>query len=198
MHIPPHFSVSLTQVGGADSLNCTRFPPVQSVPTVMTAFRNALFLPLFGLVLALSHATLAHAGLGRPLSDAAQDGKPVAQVQRFSAQAAVGTTAGSAAVNAQTVQTPQGVTVTEYANASGTVFAITWKGPFKPDLQQLLGSYFAPYIAAANAQTQQLNLSMVKGSDIVVHSAGRMRGFLGVAWVPTLVPTGFDPSQLQP
>jgi hypothetical protein len=164
----------------------------------MTAFRNALFLTLFGLVLALSYATAAHAGLGRPLSDAAQDGKPVAQVQRFSAQAAVGTTAGSAVVNAQTVQTPQGVTVTEYANAAGVVFAVTWKGPFKPDLQQLLGSYFSPYVDAAKTQTQQLNLSLVTGSDIVVHSAGRMRGFLGVAWVPTLVPAGFDPSRLQP
>ena len=92
----------------------------------------------------------------------------------------------------------QGVTVTEYANAGGVVFAVTWKGPFKPDLQQLLGSYFSPYVDAAKTQTQQLNLSLVTGSDIVVHSAGRMRGFIGVAWVPSLVPAGFDPSTLQP
>ncbi|MGC8507202.1 MAG: DUF2844 domain-containing protein [Thiomonas sp.] len=163
----------------------------------MTSFRSQLFLLPIGLLLALLGAS-AQAGLGRPLSDAAQDGQPVAQVQRYAAQAASGATATTASVQTQTVQTAQGVTVTEYANAAGTVFAITWKGPFKPDLQQLLGSYFAPYIQAANTQTQQLNLSMVQGQNIVVHSAGRMRGFLGVAWVPTLVPAGFDPSRLQP
>lgn len=157
-----------------------------------------LALPL-GFALALASVS-AQAGLGRPLLDAAQDGKPVAQVQRFSAQAVSGaaSAAAASAVTQQTVLTPQGVTVTEYANAQGTVFALTWKGPFKPDLQQLLGSYFAPYLKAANAQTQQLNLSMVKTGDIVVNVAGRMRGFVGVAWVPTLVPAGFDPSKLQP
>ena len=163
----------------------------------MSASRSFLLTPIIGLLCALSGVS-AHAGLGRPLSEAANDGKPIAQVQRFSAQFTPGSTASADTVTSQAVQTPQGVTVTEYANAAGTVFAITWKGPFKPDLQQLLGSYFAPYINAANAQTQQLNLSMVKGSNIVVHSAGRMRGFFGVAWVPSLVPAGFDPSKLQP
>jgi hypothetical protein len=142
-------------------------------------------------------AAAAHAGLGQPLSEAARDGQPVSQVQRVVAQAAAGA-AAAAGVQAQTVQTAQGVTVTEYANAAGTVFAITWKGPFKPDLQQLLGAYFAPYLRAAKAQTPQLNLSQVRGEDIVVHSAGRMRGFFGVAWVPSLVPAGFDPARLQP
>jgi len=163
----------------------------------MSVPRSLLLTPLIGLLCALSGVS-AQAGLGRPLSEAANDGKPIAQVQRFSAQATPGGTASADTVTSQAVQTPQGVTVTEYANAAGTVFAITWKGPFKPDLQQLLGSYFAPYISAANTQTQQLNLSMVKGSNIVVHSAGRMRGFFGVAWVPSLVPAGFEPSKLQP
>lgn len=163
----------------------------------MTASRSPLFLPLIGFFLTLSSAT-AHAGLGHPLSEAAHDGHPVGQVQRFSAQAAAGTSAGTSAVQSQTVQTPQGITVTEYADAAGTVFALTWKGPFKPDLHQLLGTYFAPFLQAAQTQTQQLNVSMVQGSDIIVHSAGRMRGFVGVAWVPSLVPAGFDPRALQP
>ena len=165
----------------------------------MAAARPRLLSSLLGLTLALSSLS-AQAGLGRPLSEAAQDGHPVSQVQRVAAQATSGSVAASnaSAVQSQTVQTPQGVTVTEYANAAGTVFAITWKGPFKPNLHQLLGSYFAPYVHAAQTQTQQLNVSLVAGSDIVVHSAGRMRGFLGVAWVPSLVPAGFDPSSLQP
>ncbi|MGE0071487.1 MAG: DUF2844 domain-containing protein [Thiomonas sp.] len=164
----------------------------------MTSF---LRLPARAAVACLILAALganAHAGLGRPLADAAKDGTLLTQAPRLAAQAAAGNATAAAAVQAQTVQTPQGTTVTEYANAAGTVFAITWKGPFKPDLQQLLGSYFAPYVQAANAQPQQLNLSLVKGSDIVVHSGGRMRGFFGVAWVPSLLPPGFDPATLQP
>lgn len=140
----------------------------------------------------------AHAGLGRPLSDAARDGTPVVQAQRQAAQAASTAGAAAATVRSQTIETPQGATVTEYADAGGTVFAITWKGPFKPDLQQLLGDYFGPYLQAAEVQPQQLNQSRVHGADVVVHSAGRMRAFVGVAWVPSRVPAGFDPSTLQP
>src|SRR6185437_2719268 len=33
--------------------------------------------------------------------------------------------------------------VNEYANRAGQVFAITWHGPLPPNLQQLLGTYFA-------------------------------------------------------
>lgn len=139
----------------------------------------------------------AHAGLGRALADASQDGKVVAGAQRFAAQSASAAT-GAAAVQTQTVETAQGATVTEYANAAGTVFAITWKGPFKPDLQQLLGGYFGGYVQAARSVLPQPGQSRVSGSDIVVRSAGRMRGFVGAAWVPSLVPTGFDPSTLQP
>lgn len=164
----------------------------------MPVFLRRHLVALAGFAFALCSGS-AHAGLGQALSQASRDGQPVTQVQRYTAKAASGAAASStSAVQSQTVQTLQGVTVTEYANAAGTVFAITWKGPFKPDLQQLLGSYFAPYVSAAQKQTQQLNLSLVQGSDIVVHSAGRMRGFLGVAWVPSLVPAGFDPSTLQP
>jgi len=155
-----------------------------------------LFVPPLALILALCGAQ-AQAGLGKPLSAAQQDGKPVGQVQRFIAKA--GTDAGSAAaVTTQTVQTAQGVLVTEYANAAGTVFAITWKGPLKPDLQQLLGRYFAPYLQAAKVQPQQLNHSVVDSGDVVVHVVGRMRSFFGVAWVPALVPAGFDPARLSP
>ena len=32
--------------------------------------------------------------------------------------------------------------IKEYTNAKGVVFAVTWRGPFKPDLHQLLGDYF--------------------------------------------------------
>ena len=145
----------------------------------------------------------AYAGLGRAISEAARDGTLVAQPMRQALQATAGAASAAAAattvtVQTQTVQTAEGVTVIEYANAGGTVFALTWRGPFLPDFSQLFGQYFAPFKAAPRDVQGGLNLSRVSGSDIVVHSAGRMRGFVGVAWVPSLVPAGFDPAQLQP
>ena len=162
----------------------------------MTLSSNLRRLGLAGLAAALIGPP-AHAGLGRGLSDAARDGKPVGGVDRLAAQA-VSAAGRATGVRTQAVETTQGVTVTEYANLQGTVFAITWRGPFKPDLQQLLGDYFGDYLKAAQGAVPQPNQSRVHGSDIVVRSAGRMRGFVGVAWVPSLVPAGFDPSTLQP
>lgn len=183
--------------GSLDSFLCSNFSvlPLRVVAMVFRLFCRVLSLAALGGALI---GAPAHAGLGRPLSAVAQDGTPVVQAQRQAAQAASAAGAAAATVRSQTIETPQGATVTEYADAAGTVFAITWKGPFKPDLQQLLGDYFGPYLQAARAQPQQLNQSRVHGADIVVHSAGRMRAFVGVAWVPSLVPAGFDPSTLQP
>src|SRR6185369_15713416 len=36
-----------------------------------------------------------------------------------------------------------GVVVDEYVDAAGKVFALSWSGPFKPNLQRLLGRHFA-------------------------------------------------------
>jgi Protein of unknown function (DUF2844) len=49
------------------------------------------------------------------------------------------------------IQTPTGVAIKEYASPVGQVFAVTWKGPFHPDLRQLLGPYFDEYVQARNA-----------------------------------------------
>ena len=140
----------------------------------------------------------AQAGLGRPLSAASEDGTVAAPAQRLAARAKSSAAQAAAAIQSQTVQTPRGVTVTEYADAAGTVFAVTWRGPFKPDLQQLLGAYFQPYVGGRSRAGAGLTTSSVHGQDIVVHSNGRMRNFYGVAWVPSLVPAGFDVSGLQP
>jgi Protein of unknown function (DUF2844) len=43
------------------------------------------------------------------------------------------------------LQTLGGTLVREYAAASGVVFAVTWQGPFLPDMQQTLGTYFKSY-----------------------------------------------------
>lgn len=150
----------------------------------------------------LGLAAPAQARLGGPLADVAKEGTPLPQTLRQTLRAiAAGASApagGAVGVQTETVQTDTGVIVTEYANAAGTVFALTWRGPVMPDLQQFFGDYFAQFRAAPPAAAPSLNARSVHAPDLRVRIGGHMRAFFGVAWVPSLVPAGFDPARLQP
>jgi hypothetical protein len=37
---------------------------------------------------------------------------------------------------------PNGAVVSEYVSPEGKVFGISWRAPFMPNMEQLLGSYF--------------------------------------------------------
>ena len=91
--------------------------------------------------------------------------------------------------------------VNEYATRSGQVFAITWHGPAPPNLQLLLGAYFERFRSAA-AAAHQANPGIhrvftLTQPDLVIRSAGRLRAFGGMAYLPALVPAGVSVDQLQ-
>jgi hypothetical protein len=90
------------------------------------------------------------------------------------------------------IQNSVGVTVREYVSAGGKVFAVAWNGPLLPDFRQTLGKYFADYSAAGNSSHVGHRHMTVEGSDLVVHSNGRMRAFYGSAYVPSLLPPNFS------
>ena len=97
------------------------------------------------------------------------------------------------------LQSPAGTVVTEYLSSSGTVFAVTWHGPFMPDMQQILGSYFQQYSSALSSQSRQyghhpLN---IKQQGLVVQTSGHMRAHWGRVYVPALLPEGVTEEQLQ-
>jgi hypothetical protein len=87
----------------------------------------------------------------------------------------------------------------EYLSRTGKVFAVTWKGPLPPDLSQLFGSYFDSYRTAVIAQSHPGGHRRVSVAqpDLVVQSVGRLRAFMGKAYVPSLVPAGVDVTELQ-
>jgi hypothetical protein len=95
------------------------------------------------------------------------------------------------------LQTANGTTVRELVSAAGVVFAVTWKGPFLPDLRQTLGTYFPSYEAAPRTGNSGHSHFTVQGSDLVVLSRGHLRAYSGLAYVPSLVPTGLPIDQLQ-
>jgi hypothetical protein len=101
----------------------------------------------------------------------------------------------SALYTVHEMQTPAGTTVREFANADGIVFAVSWKGPFQPDLRQALGTYFDEYKTAPRARRYGHSHDIVEQPGLVVHSTGHMRSFAGIAYVPQLIPAGMALSQ---
>lgn len=86
------------------------------------------------------------------------------------------------------IQTSSGTLIKEYISPQGQVFAVSWHGPFMPDLQQVLGSYFAEYSAAASNKRGGRGSLLVKQPGLVVRSGGHMRSFSGQAYIPKMVP----------
>lgn len=85
-----------------------------------------------------------------------------------------------------------GTTVTEYATVDGVVFAVQWRGPVLPELDSLLGAYFATFrekAQQARAAGRRGSPMVVTTDALVVNSTGRMRNFAGWAYAPGLVPS---------
>jgi hypothetical protein len=105
-------------------------------------------------------------------------------------------TAGDYSV--QTLTLPNQGVVKEFVRGDGTVFAIAWRSPGRPDLRQLLGAHFETLQADnLRAEGPRLRRPMsVNRSDLVVHSAGHSGAFFGLAYMPRLAPAGFSVSEL--
>jgi Protein of unknown function (DUF2844) len=92
------------------------------------------------------------------------------------------------------ITTSGGTVIHEYMTLQGKIFAVTWYGPFPPNLQQLFGSYYQQFQGAAPAATHfhgstHRMLSIVE-RDLVIREFARMRSYRGKAFVPSLIPAG--------
>lgn len=98
------------------------------------------------------------------------------------------------------IQASTGVAVKEYVSSAGKVFAVTWQGPFHPDLRQLLGAYFDQFSEAETAQRAQRRGRgplLIQQTGLVVQISGHMRSFLGKAYVPQMLPAGVHAEDLR-
>lgn len=91
---------------------------------------------------------------------------------------------------------PDGTRIDEFSGADGTVFAVRWQGPVKPDLQALLGPRFQAFLARAQ-RPRGPGAMQVAAQDFIVSSGGHMGAFQGAAWMPSRLPAGFDPASTQ-
>jgi hypothetical protein len=87
--------------------------------------------------------------------------------------------------------------VHEFVDAGGTVFAVSWSGPFKADLQQLLGRHFDAVAQHRGQHRGDRSHARMDDGDLVVVSSGHMGAFQGRAWLRSRLPDGFDPQEME-
>jgi hypothetical protein len=114
------------------------------------------------------------------------------QADQVKMQGSLRTTSASS-YNVHEIQASTGVSVKEFVSSTGKVFAVTWQGPFHPDLRQVLGTYFEEYAQAV--QTQRASHRgrgplLIQQPGLVVQISGHMRAFVGKAYVPQMMPAG--------
>jgi hypothetical protein len=111
----------------------------------------------------------------------------------FPAQSSVVST-GAASYTLVQHQLESGTLVQEFVDGSGKVFAVSWSGPFLPDLKELLGAYFDAMAAQGRAQGRAAQRSRLtlRTPEVVIVSSGHMGALEGRAWLPSRLPPGFD------
>jgi hypothetical protein len=153
--------------------------------------RNRIFVVLAFLWQAAPAAGLT-AGLGESAPSLPSDRKVVhSALQNSSADSS------ASQYTLYTVTTDGGTSVNEYASPQGTIFAVTWRGPMPPNLQQLFGTYYAQYQVAVAAAAASDSASQgdhrhqnLSNDDLVVTATARQRYYRGRAFVRSLVPSG--------
>lgn len=152
-------------------------------------FVAPLISPLIGTFIGaglLCYSVGAAAALGGPVSTIATEQVRIKATLRTQNIA----NTGNVNYSVHELTTEIGTVIREYADASGTVFAVTWQGPTKPDLDLLLGQYFQTFLAApAQPGTGP---KFINQPGLVVFSGGHPRAFAGRAYLPGLIPTGVD------
>jgi hypothetical protein len=149
----------------------------------------------------LATATIAVAVLAAPafavLGGSASSVSADAAHMKAAAQVRV---APNGAYSVHEMQSPQKVTVREFVSPDGRVFGIAWQGPLIPSMQQLLGTYFQQYSAAAkeakskHAGRRPLN---IRKAGLVVQNGGIMRSYFGRAYVPDMLPQGVTAEEIR-
>ncbi len=145
-------------------------------------------------------AAVVAAGLGAAVPAQAFLGGAYASISADRAHMAARLQTTAAATHTlHTLTLANGGIVREFSRADGAVFAVTWRGPGRPDLRQLLGDKF-PVMQADNAprpgRVRRLP-PMVNRPDFQVLTGGHPGAFWGVAFLPQNAPAGFSPSELR-
>jgi Protein of unknown function (DUF2844) len=90
-----------------------------------------------------------------------------------------------------------GIAVREYVLPNNVVFAVTWQGPVRPDMNALLGSYFPNFVSAGEERLRGTGTLIQRNGELQIESAGRPGHFFGTASLPRLMPADLRANNLQ-
>jgi hypothetical protein len=130
----------------------------------------------FGAVLSFVLCNTATAGLGGHQDALVIDGPNTVSVS---------STTQLPGASLHTQRLADGVTLRQYVNPAGQVFAVGWEGPVLPDFHRLLGEHFQRYSDALRQQSRHVH---IQSSDLVLEAGGMMRAFSGYAYLPSQLP----------
>ena len=94
------------------------------------------------------------------------------------------------------MQDANGVVVREFVSSQGKVFGVAWEGPSRPDLQQVLGAYYAQFTKNAPARRAHGPMT-IQVPGFVLQSGGHQRALSGRAYVPEMVPAGVSAEEIK-
>jgi hypothetical protein len=146
------------------------------------------FLTFSAVLIASLGPSIAAAALGEPESTIQAD------VAKF--QGTVNTTQ-HLTYRVHEIELPSGTVLREFVAPGGAVFAVAWHGPIIPNLRQALGKYFDNYVAAAKVSPVNHRRLDINQLNLVVHAAGHMRSFSGIAYLPQSIPSGVSVGELR-
>jgi hypothetical protein len=161
---------------------------LQNVSMGCITFRAILQVPF--LIIPVIWMSVAHAELGGDAASIVADGAQLHGVMQ---------TSNAAPVAVVTITADNGITVREFLDSTGLVFAVSWSGPAIPDLRELLGRYYVRYTSALSAlpnagRQRAIHVAM---ADLVVQSGGHLRAYSGLAYLPARLPAGVAPETLR-
>lgn len=109
-----------------------------------------------------------------------------------------GASPGKASYTVRANTLASGTLVKEYVGQNGAVFAVSWSGPFLPDLKELLGEHFS-VLTAESARLPKAGRGqiLVSRPDLSIESTGHMRAYSGRAWIHSMLPAGVQPEDIK-
>lgn len=108
------------------------------------------------------------------------------------AHAAIKSSEDRTAYRVHEIQLPSGTVMREFVAQNGTVFAVAWQGPTRPDLRQLLGQYFDTFAAVPRSKLSDRRHVLIQQGDLVLQSGGHMRALSGSAYLRSAIPSGVN------
>lgn len=163
----------------------------------LPAMRPAILACLLGIF-----SPAAQAGLGDIISPAQG---PVADARAMHARSFSTVLDASASTSlpysSHRIVLPDGGVATEFADAGGFVFAVSWAAPTMPDLASLLGAYKPSLDRAQVAQRssgiRSPRLLNATAGDWTIVSSGHLRAYSGYSYLSSRLPAGFDLATLR-